>query len=140
VWFSRYHETMTLRENFQIWNIMHEICDKSMRRPSVIQLNPSSSVSGSGSGDNVVDEDDSKSDKPQRSRRSSKASKEDKEFENETKKYLYMAATAAWIILCKKMFFWLNVLLRKKDENKFCWEHMYTLYCIVLYSELVCKN
>ena len=61
-----------------------------MTRPSVIQLNPSSNVSGSG--DNVVDEDDSKSDKPQRSRRSSKASKEDKEFENETKKYLYMAA------------------------------------------------
>ena len=58
----------------------------------MIQLNPSSRVSGSGSGDNVVDEDDSKSDKPQRSRRSSKASKEDKEFENETKKYLYMAA------------------------------------------------
>ena len=64
----------------------------SMTRPSVIQLNPSSSVSGSGSGDNVVDGDDSKSDKPQRSWRSSKASKEDKEFENETKKYLYMAA------------------------------------------------
>ena len=58
----------------------------------MIQLNPSSRVSGSGSGDNIVDEDDSKSDKPQRSRRSSKASKEDKEFENETKKYLYMAA------------------------------------------------
>ena len=70
---------------------MHEISDKSMTRPSVIQLNPSSNVSGSGSGDNVVDEDDSKSDKPQRSRRSSKASKEDKEFEK-TKKYLYMAA------------------------------------------------
>ena len=55
----------------------------------MIQVNPSSSVSGSGSG---VDEDDNNSDKPQRSRRSSKASKEDKEFENETKKYLYMAA------------------------------------------------
>ena len=58
-----------------------------MTRPSVIQVNPSSSVSGSGSG---VDEDDS--DKPKRSRRSSKAIKEDKEFEIETKKYLYMAA------------------------------------------------
>ena len=66
---------------------MHEISDKSMTRPSVIQVNPSSSVSGSGSG---VDEDDS--DKPKRSRRSSKAIKEDKEFEIETKKYLYMAA------------------------------------------------
>ena len=61
--------------------------DKSMTRPSVIQVNPSSSVSGSGSG---VDEDDS--DKSKRSRRSSKAIKEHKEFEIETKKYLYMAA------------------------------------------------
>ena len=61
----------------------------SMTRPSVIQVNPSSSVSGSGSGSGV-DEDDS--DKPQRSRRSSKAHREDNEFENETKKYLHMAA------------------------------------------------
>ena len=66
---------------------MHEISDKRMTRPSVIQVNPSSSASGSGSG---VDEDDS--DKPKRSRRSSKAIKEHKEFEIETKKYLYMAA------------------------------------------------
>ena len=42
---------------------MHEISDKSMTRPSVIQVNPYSSVSGSGSG---VDEDDS--DKSKRSR------------------------------------------------------------------------
>ena len=56
---------------------------------SAIQVNPTSSVSGSGSG---VDEDDRNSDKPKISRRSSKASKEDNEFENETKKYLYMAA------------------------------------------------
>ena len=128
MWFTGYHDTMTLGENFQIWNKMHEISDPSEPLLKCLRL-----WLWCWWGWQC-------SDKPKRSRRSSKAIKEDKEFEIETKKYLYMAPVED--VKSEKIFFWLNLHLR----DKLCWwilwkmkinfaENICTL-CTVLYCTL----